>query len=198
MCSSDLQGDQAFLAYAKLADESQLQRATQAWQRASSLNPSEPGAHARLGFLADYLGDPAGAEAHWTRAVELDIDSSAAAESRNGLANVLAQRPGREAEALQLYDNDRNHPRSAMESAMGRWPAPQRMSEALEAIQEPGLGDGLEGKGDAANLWGFKSDGDLLVLESRAEQRCLLANVRAATRHLAGQAPVAAPLKEAD
>jgi hypothetical protein len=58
------QGDQAFLAFAKLGDEGQIQRAGQAWQRAKDLDPQQPEAHARLGFLADIL-DNRPATATW-------------------------------------------------------------------------------------------------------------------------------------
>jgi len=195
------QGDQAFLGYAKLADASQLQRATQAWQRASSLNPSEPEAHARLGFLADFLEKPTAATSHWQKAATLaPRDTPQARAIRNGLANVLAQQPDKRQEALRLYEADRFYPRSAMEAAMLRWGEPKVMPQALDAINESALGSTLTGDGPPAEPWGFKSNGELLLFESRAQQRCLLANVRAVTAHLAGTATTAAspPLANPD
>lgn len=195
------QGNQAFLAYAKLADESQLQRATEAWQRASALDPSEPEAHARLGFLADILEKPTAATSHWEKAAKLAPGVTPQAQAiRNGLANVLAQQPDKRQKALRLYDADRFYPRSAMEAAMLRWAEPEAMPQALDAINESALGSTLAGDGPPAEPWGFKNNGELLLFESRAQQRCLLANVRAVTAHLAGTATAGAsqPLANPD
>jgi hypothetical protein len=195
------QGDQAFLAYAKLADASQLQQAALAWQKANTLNPSEPEAHARLGFLADILENPALAIRHWRKAATLaPRDTPQARAIRNGLANVLAQQPDQRPEALGLYDADRFYPRSAMEAAMLRWGDPVEMPQARDAINESSLGSTLTGDGPPAEPWGFKSNGELMLFESRAQQRCLLAAVRATTSHLAGAAAAGAspPLASPD
>lgn len=193
------QGDQAFLAYAKLADENQLQRAGQAWQQAKGLDPKQPEAHARLGFLADIFDDLPTAEAHWRQAARLTPENTPQGQAiRNGLANVLAQLPGQRQAALGMYDADRFYPRSALEATMLRWEAPEQMAQAQDAISEPTLDASLAGDGAAQNPWGFKENGALLLFESRAHQRCLLANVRATTAHLAGSPPAAPPLSSAD
>jgi hypothetical protein len=181
-------GDQAFLAYTKLSEEDQLQRAGQAWRQALALNPRQPDVHARLGFLADILEDLPAAATHWRKAATLTSSQNTllAQANRNGLANVLAQYPGQQYKALAIYDSDRFYPRSALEAAMQRWSYPKQMPEALNAISEPQLDKYLSGDGQVQNPWGFKQSGALLIFESRADQRCLLANVRAATIHLAG------------
>ena len=189
------QGDQAFLFYTKLADASQLQRAVQAWQRASELDPGLADAQARQAFYNDLIGDLAAAEACWRQAHDLvaDINSPQAQEIRNGLANVLAQQPNRRAEALAIYDGDRFYPRSALEAAMLRWGDPDALPQALDAIHESALGPLLVEDGPPPQPWGFKVDGALLLFESRAQQRCLLANVRAVTAYLAGHATSPGP-----
>jgi hypothetical protein len=75
-----------------------------------------------------------------------------------------------------------------MEAAMLRWSEPAQMSQALDAINERALADELVGDGPARDPWGFKSHDALLLFETFAHQRCLLASVRAATVHLAASA----------
>jgi tetratricopeptide (TPR) repeat protein len=188
------QGDKAYLAFTKLADESRLQQAGEAWQRARALDPRQPEAHARLGFLADIHGELSAAEAHWKQAATLAPTESPQARSfRSGLADVLAQQPGRRKDALDMYDADRFYPRSAIEASMLRWSEPAQVAQALEAISERALGEALADDGPAEAPWGFKANGGLLLFESRAHQRCLLASVRTATARLAGDATTTAP-----
>jgi tetratricopeptide (TPR) repeat protein len=194
-------GDGAFVAYTKLADAAQLERARQAWQQAAALDPAAPEALARLGFSADFTNDLAAAERQWRQAAELvsQQDSAQAQEMRNGLANVLAQLPGRRTDALGVYDGDRFYPRSAIDAAMLRWPLPGQLPQALDAIHEPALAQPLAGQGPPAHPWGFKTDGTLLLFESRAHQRCLLGAVRATTAHLSARvSPAASPLMASD
>lgn len=195
-------GDEAFLAFAKVPDdEAKLQQAGAAWQRAKQLDPRLAAAHARLGFLADFLDDPVTAEAAWVRAKDLERPGTAAARAyRNGLANVLAQQPARHQEALKIYDGDNDDPRSAIEAAMQRWPQPAELPRALDAASGQDLAESLAGKANGGEPpWGFKMpDGELLLFETRAEQRCLLAGVRAATAHLAGETAPVPPLAAAD
>jgi tetratricopeptide (TPR) repeat protein len=193
------QGDQAFLAFAKLGDEGQIQRAGQAWQRAKDLDPQQPEAHARLGFLADILDNLPTAEAHWRQAARLTPENTPQGQGiRNGLANVLAQEPGQRQAALAMYDADRFYPRSALEAAMLRWETPEQMGQAQDAIAEPALDTSLAGEGASPTPWGFKENGALLLFETRAHQRCLLTTVRVTTAHLAGSPPAAPLLTGAD
>jgi tetratricopeptide (TPR) repeat protein len=194
------QGDQAFLAYTKQDDPAQLQRAQQAWRQAAQLDPRQVEAQARLGFLDDFLGELGRAESRWRRAVELvpQQDSPQAQAMRNGLANVLAQRPDQRLAALNLYDADRFYPRSAMDAAMLRWSMPGQLPQALDAINESALAPPLKGDQPPLDPWGFKSHGAIVLFESRAQQRCLLAAVRATTAHLAGAATAAPPLAGGD
>lgn len=188
------QGDQAFLAFAKLGDEGQIQKAGQAWRHAKDLDPQQPEAHARLGFLADILDNLSAAEAHWRQAAGLAPENTPQGQGiRNGLANVLAQEPGQRQAALAMYDADRFYPRSALEAAMLRWATPGQMGQAQDAVGEQALDDSLAGDGASQTPWGFKENGALLLFESRAHQRCLLANVRATTAHLAGSPTAAGP-----
>ena len=195
-------GDEAFLAFAKVPDdEARLDQAGAAWQRAKLLDPRLAAAHARLGFLADFLDDPVTAEAAWKRARDLERPGTAAARAyRNGLANVLAQQPARRQEALKIYDGDNDDPRSAVEAAMQRWPRPAELPFALDAASKDDLAASLAGKASGGEPpWGFKMpDGELLLFETRSERRCLLAGVRAATAHLAGETAPAPPLAAAD
>lgn len=181
------QGDRAFLDYVKLLDERNLQTAGRAWKQARALDPNQAEAHARLGFLADILNDLPAAASHWRQAATLTSQNTPQAQAlRNGLANVLAQQPGQQQAALAIYDADRFYPRSAVEAALQRWPKSEQMPQALDAISERTLDTALSGDRPAPNPWGFKENGALLLFERHAHQRCLLANVRAATRHLAG------------
>ena len=83
------QGDQAFLSYTKLADASQLQRAVQAWQRASELDPGLADAPARQAFYNDLIGDLDAAEACWRQAHDLVADiNSPLAQEKIGRAHV--------------------------------------------------------------------------------------------------------------
>ncbi|MFM9102430.1 MAG: hypothetical protein ACKOPS_14320, partial [Cyanobium sp.] len=192
-------GDDAWLAYAKQLDQRQLQKAAEAWQQARTLDPSQPDAHARLGFLADIQGRSDDALAFWRHAAELTADDSPQAKAnRNGLANVLAQLPGQRQAALDNYDADRDFPRSALEAAMLRWPESAQMPRALDAINEPALARARAGDGTAPDPWGFKENDELLLFESRAQQRCLLTVVQATTAHLAGTAAGAPPLASPD
>ena len=194
-------GDQAFLAYTKVLDEARLKEAGAAWQQAKRLNPGLAAAHARIGFLNDYIGQPERAEAAWKQAIGLERPGTPQAKAyRNGLANVLAQEPARRKEALEIYDSDNNYPRSAIEAAMQRWPLPAELPRALDATSRPELAESLAGKGSEAEPpWGFKEPGgELILFETSAERRCLLASVRATTAHLAGEQPPPSPLNGAD
>jgi hypothetical protein len=159
-------GDEAFLAYTKILDAARLDHAWAAWQQAKLLNPGLAAAHARLGFLADYLGEPETAEAAWERAIDLERAGTPQAKAyRNGLANVLVQQPARREEALAIYDADNDFPRSALEAAMQRWPQPAELPRALDAASRPDLAASLAGQTSGAEpAWGFKMpEGDLIL-----------------------------------
>lgn len=194
------QGDQAYLAFTKGSDLGQLQRAVRAWRQALDADPQQPEPHARLAFFHDFVGQPDKAERQWHQAEDLvPPDSPQGRDYRNGRANVMAQQPGRRAEALALYDADRFYPRSALEAALLRWADPRQLPQAVDAIQERELSTALAGDGPPASPWGFKANGEVLQFETRAQQRCLLAAARAVTAHLAGgPAPAAVPLASGD
>jgi hypothetical protein len=108
------QGDEAFRAFAQVSSEERLQRAGAAWQRARQFDPGLAAAHARLGFLTDFLNEPEAAEEHWRQAVNREpAGTSAARAYRTGLAHSLARQPARQQEALEMYQADVLHPRSA-------------------------------------------------------------------------------------
>ena len=148
-------GDQAFLAYAKVLDEARLKEAGAAWQQAKRLNPGLAAAHARIGFLNDYIGQPERAEAAWKQAIGLERPGTPQAKAyRNGLANVLAQEPARRKEALEIYDSDNNYPRSAIEAAMQRWPPARRAAPRPRCHQPTRTGrePGRQGERSGAAL----------------------------------------------
>jgi hypothetical protein len=186
------QGDEAFRAFAQVPSEERLQRAGAAWQRARQFDPGLAAAHARLGFLSDFLDEPEAAEGHWRQAVDREPAGTAAARAyRTGLAHSLARQPARQQEALEMYQADVLHPRSAIELTMLRWGRPSELPQASDAINHPELVEALAGSGSGAEPpWGFNvPPGEVVLFLSRGEQRCLLSGVRATTSHLAGGSP---------
>jgi hypothetical protein len=194
------QGDAAFRAYAQVPSEERLQEAGKAWQRARQLDPAQAAAHARVGFLVDFLNEPEAAESHWIEAIEREpADTTAARAYRTGLAHTLARLPARLPDAIRMYEADVLHPRSAIELAMLRWGSPSLLPRAARALNHPELTAALAGNGSRDEPpWGFTlPEGEVLLFLNRREQRCLLATVRATTTHLAGATP-ASPLASPD
>ncbi|MFM7170390.1 MAG: hypothetical protein ACKOYH_06005, partial [Cyanobium sp.] len=192
--------DAAFRAYAQVPSEERLQEAGQAWQRARQLDPALAAAHARLGFLADFLNEPEAAESHWKQAIEREPANTTAARScRTGLAHTLARLPARLPDAIRMYEADVLHPRSAIELAMLAWGSPSALPQASRALNHPELTANLVGSGRPDEPpWGFTMPGgEVLLFFTRGEQRCLLASVRATTTHLAGDTP-ASPISSPD
>jgi hypothetical protein len=186
------QGDEAFRAFAQVPNEERLERAGAAWRRARQLDPGLAAAHARLGFLADFLNNPAAAEVHWTRAIDHEPAATAAARAyRTGLAHGLARQPARRAEAVAMDEADVLHPRSAIELAMLRWDQPATLSRSADALTHPELTATLAGRGSGPEPpWGFTMpNGEVLLFLNRGEQRCLLGAVRATTSQLQGAQP---------
>jgi len=181
------QGDQAFLAYAQTQTPEPLDQAGRSWQLARQLDPSLAAAHARLGFLSDFLGQRGAAEAHWRQAIARERPQTPAARSyRVGLANVLAQQPTRRQEAIEMFEADVRHPRSAIELAMLRWPTPRELPQALDAVSHPEVAAALGGPGAESDVpWGFTlGQGEVLLFKGHSEQGCLLRNVKATTAQL--------------
>ena len=199
-------GDQAFSrfdkAYERGEQDLQLQRAEAAWRQAARLAPARAEPRARLAFLHDLRGELPEAEAAWRQALALESTETRAARAyRIGWAGVLAQLPGRQAEALALYEADPDHPRAAVELAMLRWGEPAALARALDAVSRPELAASLSSGSGPSPGWSFPLPGrnELLVFNRRNQQRCLLQAVRATTAQLLGAMPLpSSPLTTAD
>ena len=70
-------------------------------ETAIKLNPDLATAHAALGVVFERLEDPAGAERHYKRAVDLEPQNP---DNLNALAVFTCQRKREPREALQLFD----------------------------------------------------------------------------------------------
>jgi tetratricopeptide (TPR) repeat protein len=194
------QGDQAFLAYTnEPSRQEHVQRAEQGWEQAVHWDSRLSEGHERLAFMHDLRGQLQEAEVAYLRAEKLvPIRSDLAKRYRNGRANVLAQQPERRQEALDLFDADRDYPRSAIEAAMVRWGNPASVGQASDALEDPSMRQRLadESKTSAGTgSWGFKTSNELLMFHTAAQKRCLLATARAAGRHLLGDERAAADLR---
>jgi hypothetical protein len=199
-------GDQAFSrfdkAYERGEQDLQLQRAEAAWRQAARLAPARAEPWARLAFLHDMRGELPEAEVAWRQARSLEPPGTLAARAyRIGWAGVLAQLPGRQAEALALYEADPDHPRAAVELAMLRWGEPAALAQARDAVSRPELAALLSGGSAPSPGWSFPLPGrnELLVFNRRNQQRCLLQAVRDTTAQLLGAMPLpSSPLATAD
>ncbi|MFM8661632.1 MAG: TIR domain-containing protein [Cyanobium sp.] len=148
-------------------------------------------AEQRLGSMADVSGDRTIALEHFERAMKLaERHPALASPYRNGLAKVLLQGDGAQRQrALELFDGERGNPDADVEAAMQRWrqsgeSGSLRLAlERLPANPPPALrGDGLGAP------WGFRmGNGDVVLMQLRSDQRCLLAKARATTLHLIGR-----------
>ncbi|MCS5693651.1 toll/interleukin-1 receptor domain-containing protein [Cyanobium sp. FGCU-6] len=184
-------GDLAMERHLANRDPADWLTAQAAYSRALELDKALAEAEQRLGSMADASGDPQTAQAHFERALKLSQRYAALASPyRNGLAKVLLQGDGAQRQrALALFDGDRGNPASDVEAAMQRWPLNSTNEslglalERLPAVPPPVLrGDGL------GQAWGFRlSNGDLVLMQRRSDQRCLLAQARATTLHLLGR-----------
>lgn len=180
-------GDRAFDAYRRGGGAASLAAAATAYRKAVESDDAFPEAHARLGFLLDFGGDLPAAERAWRKAVAL-LEGHAAlgAKYRNGLAGVLAQQ-GRSEDALRLYDGDPEYARSGIDGAMLRWQAGasvDALGQARDRLERLRLQ--LAGNG-AAEAWGFKAGGDIVLFGRIEAQRCLAELALAATGHLLGR-----------
>ena len=199
-------GDQAFGAFDKAYEPSEqdrhLRRAEAAWREAARLAPALAEPRARLAFLHDLRGELPEAEAAWRQALALEPTHTEVARTyRIGRAGVLAQLPGREREALALYEADPDHPRAAVELAMLRWGEPAALPQALDAVSRPELVEFLSGGSSLTSGWSFPLPGrdELVVFNRRNQQRCVLQAVRSTTVHLLGAPPLpSSPLAAPD
>ena len=81
--------------------QNKLQLARTKLENAIRLDPNLATAHVALGVVFERLEDPAGAERHYKRAVDLNPDSP---DNLNALAVFTCQRKGEPKEALRLFD----------------------------------------------------------------------------------------------
>jgi tetratricopeptide (TPR) repeat protein len=183
-------GDLTLERYLLNRDPKDWDLAAAAFARALVMDPELAEAEQRLGTLADLQNDLPAAQRRFERALWLAAGQPLLANRyRNGLAKVLLQGSAAERErALVLFDGDRGNPASDVEAAMQRWRqgggAP--LGQALERLpREPPPSLRGEGGGEP---WGFKlRDGQAVAMGLLRDQRCLLAQARAATLHLDGQ-----------
>jgi tetratricopeptide (TPR) repeat protein len=183
-------GDLTLERYLLNRDPKDWDRAAAAFERALVMDPELAEAEQRLGTLADLQNDLPAARDHFESAKRLaEGQPLLASRYRNGLAKVLLQgSPADRERALVLFDGDRGNPASDVEAAMQRWRqgggAP--LGQALERLPaEPPPSLRGEGGGEP---WGFKlRDGQAVALGLLRDQRCLLAQARAATLHMDGQ-----------
>jgi tetratricopeptide (TPR) repeat protein len=184
------QGDLALESYLLNRNPNDWVRAASAFERALVMDPKLAEAEQRLGTLADLQDDLPAAQRRYESAQRLAAGQPLLARRyRNGLAKVLLQGSAAEwKQALLLFDGDRGNPASDVEAAMQRWRqgggAP--LGQALERLpREPP--PSLQGEG-GGEPWGFKlRDGQAVAMGLLRDQRCLLAQARAATLHLDGQ-----------
>lgn len=184
------QGDLALESYLLNRNPNDWVRAASAFERALVMDPKLAEAEQRLGTLADLQDDLPAAQRRFESAQRLAAGQPLLARRyRNGLAKVLLQGSAAEwKQALLLFDGDRGNPASDVEAAMQRWRqgggAP--LGQALERLpREPP--PSLQGEG-GGEPWGFKlRDGQAVAMGLLRDQRCLLAQARAATLHLDGQ-----------
>jgi len=184
------QGDLALESYLLNRNPNDWVRAASAFERALVMDPKLAEAEQRLGTLADLQDDLPAAQRRFESAQRLAAGQPLLANRyRNGLAKVLLQGSAAEwKQALLLFDGDRGNPASDVEAAMQRWRqgggAP--LGQALERLpREPP--PSLQGEG-GGEPWGFKlRDGQVVAVGLLRDQRCLLAQARAATLHLDGQ-----------
>jgi tetratricopeptide (TPR) repeat protein len=183
-------GDLTLERYVLNRDPKDWNRAAAAFARALVIDPELAEAEQRLGTLADLQNDLPAARRRFQSAQRLaEGQPLLASRYRNGLAKVLLQGSAAERErALVLFDGDRGNPASDVEAAMQRWRqgggAP--LGQALERLP-PETPPTLRGEG-GGEAWGFKlRDGRAVAVGLLRDQRCLLAQARAATLHLDGQ-----------
>lgn len=195
------EGDLAMERHLLNRDPADWSAARAAYWRALDRDDRLAEAEQRLGSMADASGDRRTAQQHYERALKLAQRYSAlAGPYRNGLAKVLLQGDGAQRQrALALFDGDRGNPASDVEAAMQRWGESSDGGslglalERLPAAPPSALrGDGL------GQPWGFRlGNGDLVLMQLRADQRCLLAQARATTLHLLGRSGDAETLRKA-
>ena len=184
-------GDLALERHRREGKHKDWDAAQVSFERAVALDDRLAEAEERLGVLADAWNDLPNAERHFRQAVRLAENEPALGYAyRNGLAKLLLQGDGlQRGEAMRLLDGDRGNPGSDLEAAMQLWRQPAStgsLGQALERLpaQPP---PSLQGSG-AGQKWGFKlANGKLVLVGRRGDQRCLLAQARAATLHLDGQ-----------
>src|SRR5467141_568122 len=90
----------AYRLGAALLQQGKAHEARQQLERADQLKPDMPETLYSLGKAASLDGNPAGAEKAWTRVIELEKESSLAAQAHFGLAN-LYRKQGNTAKAKQ-------------------------------------------------------------------------------------------------
>jgi tetratricopeptide (TPR) repeat protein len=90
----------AYRLGAALLQQGKAHEARQQLERADQLKPDMPETLYSLGKAASLDGDPAAAEKAWTRVIELERESSLAAQAHFGLAN-LYRKQGNTAKAKQ-------------------------------------------------------------------------------------------------
>jgi len=90
----------AYRLGAALLQQGKAHEARQQLERADQLKPDMPETLYSLGKAASLDGDPAAAEKAWTRVIELEKESSLAAQAHFGLAN-LYRKQGNTAKAKQ-------------------------------------------------------------------------------------------------
>jgi tetratricopeptide (TPR) repeat protein len=90
----------AYRLGAALLQQGKTHEARQQLERADQLKPDMPETLYSLGKAASLDGDPAAAEKAWTRVIELEKESSLAAQAHFGLAN-LYRKQGNTAKAKQ-------------------------------------------------------------------------------------------------
>jgi tetratricopeptide (TPR) repeat protein len=183
-------GDLTLERYLLNRDRKDWDLAAAAFERALVMDPELAEAQQRLGTLADLQDDLPAAQRRFESALRLAAGQPLLANRyRNGLAKVLLQGSAAEwKQALLLFDGDRGNPASDVEAAMQRWRqgggAP--LGQALERLP-PEPPPSLRGEG-GGEPWGFKlRDGQVVAVGLLRDQRCLLAQARAATLHLDGQ-----------
>jgi tetratricopeptide (TPR) repeat protein len=183
-------GDLTLERYLLNRDRKDWDLAAAAFKRALVMDPELAEAEQRLGTLADLQDDLPAAQRRFESALRLAAGQPLLANRyRNGLAKVLLQGSAAEwKQALLLFDGDRGNPASDVEAAMQRWRqgggAP--LGQALERLP-PEPPPSLRGEG-GGEPWGFKlRDGQVVAVGLLRDQRCLLAQARAATLHLDGQ-----------